>query len=108
MNQINSHAHCCWIPLLCFVIWWFISSGLLLLTWNRVISTMTKVKTAKYWQALLLVATISVFCAPKALKHRYCHQKNHCATCCNHDCGGDGKDGKKEDCAYGKHSHESQ
>src|SRR4051812_38870853 len=47
-----------------FVIWWSVASALVWLSWNKVIGSLFKVKQAKFWQALLLLGTICLLCAP--------------------------------------------
>lgn len=84
----------------CFLAWLLISSGLLTLTWNKVVAAMMKVKAAKYWQALLLVITLCVFCAPRYYMHKGCCGHHHSSCHKDKDCDGDGK---KEDCPYSKH-----
>jgi hypothetical protein len=44
--------------------WWLIASGLLLLSWNRVVTTFVTVKKVKYWQVLLVVLTLAVLFVP--------------------------------------------
>jgi len=69
----NHHPHHtgysgCWFTAIgCVLLWWFVASALLFYTWNRVIASLGNVKKATFWQALLLVATLSVFCAPRYL-----------------------------------------
>jgi hypothetical protein len=89
----------CWLTgIACFVAWWLIASGLLFLTWNKVISAVYKVKTVKYWQVLLLVATICCFVAPRAWMNRcgssHCHKQH-----CQHESGE-----SKGDCPYSRSS----
>ncbi|MEW6055549.1 MAG: hypothetical protein AB1540_02970 [Bdellovibrionota bacterium] len=62
------------------IAWWLVASGLLFLTWNKVVTAFTKLKPAKYWQALLLVATVCVLCAPRYYsKYRGCGSVGSCA-----------------------------
>jgi hypothetical protein len=100
MNETCTHGHCWWSYLICLA-WLLVSSGLLMLTWNKVVAAMIKVKSAKYWQALLLVATLSVFCAPRYFMH--CGHAKGCSHSCSHK-GGD-CDSKKEDCPYASKHH---
>ncbi len=94
------------------VCWWLIASALLWKTWNLVIVPMTKLKSGKYTQALLLIAAISfVFCLPRwysrhhggCAMHSGCHHegKGCCEHegCCGHEHGMMGKDGDEE-CPY--------
>jgi hypothetical protein len=64
----------CWVSCILICIGWLlVSSGLLLLTWNKVIATITKVKTVKFGQALLFITTVCVLCAPRYyMKSRHC------------------------------------
>lgn len=77
-----AYGSACWISCILVVLAWLLaSSGLLLLSWNKVFCTYTKLKPAKYWQALLLVATVGSFCAPRwymACKSR--SGGNHCQS----------------------------
>lgn len=52
------------------MLWWVGASALLYFSWNKVVATLTTAKQAKFWQALLIVATLAAFCAP-----RYCMKK---------------------------------
>lgn len=62
MHQCSSScaAICGGIALL----WILLSSGLLMATWNKVVSELFKMKKVNYWQALLVLFTIAVLCAP--------------------------------------------
>jgi hypothetical protein len=77
------------------VAWVLASSGLLYLSWNKVLCGYTKLKPAKYGQALLLVVTICSFCAPRW----YFHQRRMCQTNDRH-CHGAWS--KKGECPYGQ------
>jgi len=65
----------CWWFLVCILLWWAVASFLLFLTWNKVIVLVANLKAVKFWHALLVVATISVFCLPQYAKrgHRGWH-----------------------------------
>jgi hypothetical protein len=82
------------------VAWWLISSGLLYHTWNKVVRAVAKVSSVKYWQALLFVATVVAFCAPKHfIEHRgFGHGCHHCCH------GGEGKG----DCPYAHDGDEEE
>lgn len=73
----------CWLSciLLCAG-WLLVSSALLYYSWNKVVCALTSMKKVKYWQPLLVLATISVLCMP-------CMQRKH--GCCN---------AKKGECPY--------
>ena len=71
MKTCAHGSHCWGCSIIIGIVWWLISSGLLFLTWNKVIATFAKVKPAKYWQALLLVATIGSFCFPRYYLNRH-------------------------------------
>ena len=109
------------------ILWWVIASGLLFVTWNRVLVGLFKLGKVKWWQPFLVVLTVCVLAAPCALKHRGSHGScergsgcahessgGHEAAGAHHDCGGDCKghcDGKCEhectdgQCADGKCPH---
>lgn len=53
----------------------------------------TRMKPAKYWQALLLVLTVCAFCAPRHYFKRYEGRFGH--SCCQHGCHK-----KHGDCPY--------
>ncbi len=84
--------------------WFLISSALLFFTWNYVVTEFTKMKKAKYWQALLVVATICIFCMPRAYMRNRCYHQN---SCCHHmskggmssgsECPYSGKDDSDDD-----------
>jgi hypothetical protein len=76
--------HGCWVLCLLSVVgWWLVASGLLFFTWNKVIAALTSAKQARFWQALLVVATLFVFCVP-----RYMAQRGHSkySASCQHSC----------------------
>ncbi len=54
------------------IVWFFVGSYLLFLTWNKVVSQITKLNAMKYWQALLVIVTLLVLCAPK-----YAYKMHH-------------------------------
>jgi hypothetical protein len=84
----------CWVACFgMFVLWWLVASALLWQCWNRVIAKLFSYKTARYSQALLLIATIAIFLAPCAYM-----KKKHCWS---------GKCGYSQDCDSGncKHKH---
>jgi hypothetical protein len=88
--------------------WWFLASGLIWMTWNRVIGAVVKVKPAKYWQALILVATLVVFAAPRFyLMKAGCAHRAGCGThCCqSKNCphhSAEGGDSHSKDCPFSK------
>lgn len=88
---------CCLVSLGLFVIWWLLASSLLWFTWNRVVAELFKVKEAKWWQALVLIATVMVLAAP------CCMMRNRSMRgCCPiHDSM------NKEDCPYAKAGSEA-
>jgi hypothetical protein len=92
-------GHHCWVgAVLVGLAWWLVASGLLTLTWNKVVCAFAKTKQARYWQALLLVATVCVLCLPRHYMQR--RQMMHCGWghgCCHHHCG----DEHKGKCPYG-------
>ena len=100
----------CWIGMAAgWLAWLLISSGLLYLTWNRVLILQTKLKPIKLWHAILTLGTILVIFAPCSFLHRghsghHGMMGMHSGGCCHHD--GDCKDGKgdckdsKGDCPY--------
>lgn len=51
--------------IVCSVTWWVVASLLLFLTWNKVVAVIANIKTVKFWHAMLVVATLAVFCAPR-------------------------------------------
>lgn len=60
------------------------ASGFLTLTWNRVLKVFVKIPAVKYWQALLLLATLSSLVAPFCMirkadscRHRCEHRPGH-------------------------------
>jgi hypothetical protein len=65
IEQLCHASGYCWGKLLIFTGWWLIASALIFFSWNKVIAVLFKMKQAKYWQALLVIATLSIFCAPK-------------------------------------------
>lgn len=81
-------AGCCWMMVAGAVLWWLIASGLLLLTWNRVVAAFAAVKPAKLWHALLVVATLAVLCLPN-WAGRGCGMR-HKSCCAMHGGGADG------------------
>ena len=57
---------CCWVTcLFMFLGWWLLASALLFFTWNKVIAALAPVRSAKFWQAVLVVATLVAFCGPR-------------------------------------------
>lgn len=101
MTNTCNFGGSCWLTCAgIFVVWWLLASGLLFLTWNKVIGGLFKTKPAKYWHALLLIATICCLCLPRAyVKMSECHRKS---PCCLKHCDRDGEKGDKEDCPYSK------
>jgi hypothetical protein len=102
MTNSCAYGVTCWLTALAFFLaWWLLASALLWLTWNRVIGGVAKVKQAKFWQALVLVATLCVFAVPRLYMMKQCgkgHCRSHCSQShCEH---GPGEDGKKGDCPY--------
>jgi len=67
------------------IAWLLLASLLLYFTWNNVIGSLFKVKKAQYWQALLLVTTILVFCAPRYIKRNSCYKSQ---ASCHHSQNG--------------------
>jgi hypothetical protein len=62
--------------------WLLVASGLLFLTWNRVVGAVAKVKPVKYWQALLFLVTVGVLFAPcAAMKKRHGCGAGHGQSC---------------------------
>lgn len=49
------------------IAWWLVASALLYFTWNHVVAALTSAKQAKFWHALLVVATLAAFCAPRMM-----------------------------------------
>ena len=89
-----ANGSCCWVT--CTIIatlWLLVGSGLLFLTWNKVIVSFTKLNKAKYWQALLLVVTVMFLSLP-----RYYMQRSmmHRGACFSHKCD------KKDECPYSR------
>lgn len=90
-------AGCCWMMVAGIVLWWLIASGMLVLTWNRVVTAFASVKPAKLWHALLVVATLAVLSLPCLMSKRGMG-RHHCgmdekAGCPWHK-GGDGRSGE--------------
>ena len=80
------------------LLWLLASSGLLFLTWNKVIAELTKLKKVKYWQALLVVATICMFCIPRyCMKYRAHGYQKDCHT----------KDCQPKECPYSAKAEEA-
>ena len=71
-GHLGTHSGGWWMYLM-MVGWWVVASTLLFVTWNKVIVFLTGLKEVKIWQALLVVATIAMFCYPR--KHIRCHHK---------------------------------
>ncbi|MGE4233134.1 MAG: hypothetical protein AB7F43_07380 [Bacteriovoracia bacterium] len=88
----------CWVTTLLMGLGWLLfASALLTVTWNKVIAAhFSKIKTAKYWQALLLIFTVVALCAPRCYLRSRCTRGQHCAyassSCCQK------KDCKDKDC----------
>jgi len=59
------------------VAWFLVASGMVFLTWNRVVAELLSLKKAKFWQAVLVVGTCVVLCGPKTMMQRkhYGHGK---------------------------------
>src|SRR6478752_5577524 len=96
----QTHTGCCLMSIGIYLLWLLITSGLLTLTWNRVVNTIIKVKAVKYWQALLFLLTVTALCLPCAMKSS-CGwaKKDHCAySNCHHS--GEAGDASKGDCPY--------
>ena len=77
-------------PLVCIVsaiVWVLVASVLLCVTWNKVIVRVSNLKTAKFWQALLVVVTLLAFCAPRYMMHKKGHGGWHKG--CPHSLSGD-------------------
>jgi hypothetical protein len=74
---MNAHEHHHWFHVLFGLVWLLVGSGLLFLTWNKVICSFAKLKQAKYWQALLLLTTICVLCVPCHLRRHHHHHHHH-------------------------------
>ncbi|MBI4925126.1 MAG: hypothetical protein HY843_04305 [Bdellovibrio sp.] len=74
-------AHCWGYCFLSCIAWWLIASALLYFTWNKVIAYIVSLKKIQFWQALLFVAMLCVFCAPRYyFAHKTWHgQKHHCS-----------------------------
>ncbi len=72
-----------------FVGWWLLSSALLFVSWNHVVATLTNVKKAKFWQALIVVATMAAFCAPKC---GHWGRSKSCSMSAGHKCNHHGSD----------------
>ncbi|MBI3533862.1 MAG: hypothetical protein HY072_00025 [Deltaproteobacteria bacterium] len=67
-------AHCWGYCVLSCIAWWLIASALLYFTWNKVIAYIVSLKKVRFWQALLFVAMLCVFCAPRYyLAHKTWH-----------------------------------
>lgn len=72
----DTHAWGGWkAPL--YIGWWFVASTLLFLTWNKVVVFLTGLKKVKWWQALLFVATIAIFCCPRKYSRYHHGMKTH-------------------------------
>ena len=56
-----------------------------------VLGALFKLKPAKLWQSLLLLATIGAFCVPCWMSHKDCHKGMHCES-------GEGGGSGKGDC----------
>ncbi len=52
--------------------WWIIAAVLLYFSWNKVVADILQVRPGKFWQALLVVLTLAVFCAPHHWEHSRC------------------------------------
>src|SRR5690242_15777787 len=96
MHTCSHCWHSWYIALLIGLAWWFIASGLLLLTWNHVVARLSKAKPGQFWQALLFTATLWVFCAPRyfmAMRHFGCCHGGFSHAAFYHDMNGmDGAD----------------
>ena len=99
MNGSHCGFQWCLVSVALFFVWWLVASTLLWLSWNRVICAMVKMKPAKLWQSLLLVATLAAFVLPCSLMKR--HSESHCDESFQR---GDGRFSK--DCPYA-HSRET-
>lgn len=65
---------CTTLLILSGLAWIFLGSYLLFLSWNKVICYLSKLAEIKYWQALLIVATICFLTLPR-FAYKY-HFKN--------------------------------
>jgi len=50
--------------------WLLVTSGLLFLTWNKVMVPQFKMKKGSFFQALLIVVTLAAFCLPSKMNRR--------------------------------------
>jgi len=77
-------------PIVCYgipILWGLVASGLLLLSWNKVVVPLSNVKAAKYWQALLIVVTLAVVCfAPKMMMKKSSHYGHWNKKCTGSTC----------------------
>jgi hypothetical protein len=82
---------CLTVCILCVIGWWLIASGLLLLSWNKVVAAVANVKKVKYWHVLLVVLTLAVLCCPLCCGRNACRGKqwSHCkdGKSCSGECG---------------------
>lgn len=70
------------------LLWLFACSGLIYYSWNKVITTMTRMKAVKYWQVLLVMVTICTLCLPCSMrKYSRCYGKKSCPMSqhCDHE-----------------------
>ena len=66
-----------WWMCLMMVLWSVVASSLLFFTWNKVVVYLAGLKEVKLWQALLVFATVAIFCYPKKYKHYHHKVKMH-------------------------------
>ena len=59
-------ATCALLCGLMALLWLLGASGLLYLTWNRVVAQVSKLKAINFVQALLVIVTMAVLCLPKS------------------------------------------
>jgi len=85
----------CAVTMIAFALGWLLlASTLVWLSWNRVIAQLTKVKQLRFWQPMLVIATVAVlvgpWCAMKGKRH--CGDHHGCEK--SENCPYDAKDKK--------------
>jgi hypothetical protein len=101
-NTCSVGMGCCLTSIGIFLLWWFLASAFFLMTWNRVVAVVFKIKTIKLPDAILVLALFSLFSLPSwYVKAR---MKPSGMSCCH----GKFSEGK-EDCPYmRKHFQDSK
>ncbi len=87
MCSLNSSPCVVTCALMC-VGWILVTSALVFLTWNKVVCDLSKFKHVKYWQALLVVGTLFIFCFPKNyIRKDGCGKTGYGKRCCSERAG---------------------